>query len=43
MTFKFEILKLGQQMTMDINNIEFIYMSIMDEFHSMIYLLNSNP
>jgi hypothetical protein len=42
MTFKFEILKLGQQMTMDINNFEFIYLPIMDEFHSMISLFNPN-
>jgi hypothetical protein len=33
MTFKFEILILGQQMRMDINNFEFIYLLIMDEFH----------
>jgi len=33
MTFKFEILILGQQMKMDINNFEFIYLPIMDEFH----------
>ncbi len=38
MTFKFEISILGQQMKMDINNFEFIYLSIMDAFHSMIYL-----
>jgi hypothetical protein len=36
MTFKLEILKLGQQMMMDINKFEFIYLSIMDEFDSMI-------
>jgi hypothetical protein len=40
MTFKFEILILGQQMKMDINNFEFIYLPIMDEFHQMIYLFN---
>jgi hypothetical protein len=33
MTFKFEILILGQQMRMDINNFEFIYLPIMDEIH----------
>jgi hypothetical protein len=43
MTFKFEILKLGKQMMMDINNFEFIYLPIMDEFHSNFYLFNSNP
>jgi hypothetical protein len=42
MTFKFEILILGQQMGMDINNFEFIYVPIMDEFHPMIYLFNPN-
>ncbi len=42
MTFKFEILILGQQMRMDINNFEFIYFWIMDEFHPMIYLFNLN-
>jgi len=39
MTFKFEILILRQKMRMDTNNFEFIYLSIMDEFHPMIYLL----
>jgi hypothetical protein len=42
MTFKFEILILGQQMGMDINNSEIIYLSIMDEFHPMICLFNQN-
>jgi hypothetical protein len=42
MTFKFEIIILGQQMGMDINNFEFIYLPIMDEFHPMIYLFNPN-
>jgi hypothetical protein len=42
MTFKFEILIFGQQMRMDINNFEFIYLPTMDEFHPMIYLFNSN-
>jgi len=42
MTFKFEILLLGQQMNMDINNFELIYLLIMDEFHPMIYVFNSN-
>jgi hypothetical protein len=42
MTFKFEILILRQKMKMDINNFEFIYFSIMDEFHPMIYLFNPN-
>jgi len=42
MTFKFEILIFGQQMNMDINNFEFVYLSIMDDFHSMIYLFNPN-
>jgi hypothetical protein len=42
MTFKFEILILGQQMKMDINNVEFIYLSIMDELHPMIHLFNPN-
>jgi hypothetical protein len=41
MTFKFEILIFGEQMKMDINNLKFIYLPIMDEFHPMIYL--SNP
>jgi len=40
MTFKFGILIFGQQMRMDINNFEFIYLPIMDEFHRMIYLFN---
>jgi hypothetical protein len=40
MTFKFEILIFGQQMRMDINNFEFIYLSIMDEFHPILYLFN---
>jgi len=38
MAFKFEILIFGQQMKMDINNYLFIYLPIMDEFHSIIYL-----
>ncbi len=38
MTFKFEILILGQQMKMDI----FIYLPIMDEFHPFICLFNPN-
>jgi hypothetical protein len=42
MTFKFEILKLGQQMKMKTNNFEFISLPIMDEFHPMIHLFNSN-
>jgi hypothetical protein len=42
MTFKFEILILGQQMKMDINNFEFIYLPMMDEFHPFIYLFNPN-
>ncbi len=42
MRFKFEILILGQQMKMDINNFKFIYFPIMDEFHPMIYLSNPN-
>jgi len=29
-------------MKMDINKFEFIYLSIMDEFHSMIYLFTPN-
>jgi hypothetical protein len=29
-------------MKMDINNFEFIYLSIMDAFHLMIYLFNQN-
>jgi hypothetical protein len=41
MTFKSEILIFGQQMKLDINNFEFIYVPIMDEFHPMIYLFNS--
>jgi hypothetical protein len=41
MTFKFEILILGQQMKIDINNLKFIYFTIMDEFHPMIYLFIS--
>jgi hypothetical protein len=42
MAFKFEILKFGKQMGMDINNFEFIYFMIMDEFHPIIYLINPN-
>jgi hypothetical protein len=42
MTFKFEILLLGQQMRMDIIGFEFIYLPNMDEFHPMIYLINLN-
>jgi hypothetical protein len=42
MTLKFEILILEQQMRMDINNFEFIYLPVMDEFHPMIYLFNLN-
>ncbi len=42
MTFKFEILIFGQQLRMDINHFEFIYLPIMDEFHPMIYLFNPN-
>jgi len=38
MTFKFEILILGQQMKMHI----FIYLPIMDEFHPFICLFNPN-
>jgi len=41
MAFKFEILIFGQQMEMDINNFELIYLLIMDEFHPMIYVFNS--
>jgi len=29
-------------MKVDINNFEFIYFPIMDEFHLMIYLFNPN-
>jgi len=39
MTFKFEILKLGQKMKMDINKFSFIYLPIMNEF-SFNYLFN---
>ncbi len=39
MTFKFEILIFRQQMKMDINIFEFIYLLIMDKFHPMNYLL----
>jgi hypothetical protein len=42
MTFKFEILILGQKMKMDVNNFEFIYFPIMDEIHPMVYLFNPN-
>jgi hypothetical protein len=42
MTFKFEVLIRRQQMGMDINNFELIYLPIMDEFHPMIYLFNPN-
>jgi hypothetical protein len=42
MTFKFEIVILGQQMKMDINHFEFIYLPMMDEFHPIIYLFNPN-
>jgi hypothetical protein len=42
MTFKIEILIFEKQMMMDINNFEFIYLLIMDEFHPMIYLFISN-
>jgi hypothetical protein len=37
-----EILMLGRQTKMDINKFEFIYLSIMDEFHPIIYLFNPN-
>ncbi len=40
MAFKFEILIFKQQMRMDINNFEFIYFPIIDEFHPMINLFN---
>jgi hypothetical protein len=40
MIFKFEILILGQQMKMDMNNFLFIYLPIMDEFDPMIDLFN---
>jgi hypothetical protein len=41
MAFKFEILIFEQQLTMDINNFEFIYHPIIDEFHPwwFIYLI----
>jgi hypothetical protein len=42
MTFKFEILIFGQQMKIDINDFELIYLPIMDEFHPMNYLFNPN-
>jgi hypothetical protein len=42
MTFKFEILIFGQEMRMDINKFEFFNLPIMDEFHPMINLFNSN-
>jgi hypothetical protein len=41
-TFKFEILIFGQKMKVDINNLEFIYLPIMDEFHPIICLFNPN-
>jgi len=40
MRFKFEILILGQKMKMNINNFKIIYLTIMDEFLTMIYLFN---
>ncbi len=42
MTFKFEILIFGQQMKMDTNSVEFIYLLMIDEFHPMIHLFNPN-
>jgi hypothetical protein len=42
MTFKFEILILGQQLMMDIYNFEFIYLLIIDEFHLILYYFNLN-
>jgi hypothetical protein len=40
MTFKFEILILGQQMKMDISDYLFIYFTIMNEFDQLfIYLI----
>jgi hypothetical protein len=42
MAFKFEILIFGQQIRMDINNFEFIYLLIMDGFYPMIYLFHPN-
>jgi hypothetical protein len=39
MRFKFEILIFGQQMRMDINDFEFIYLPIMNEFLLMICLI----
>jgi len=42
MTLKFEILIFGQQMKMDMNNFEFIYLPIMDEFRPMIDLFYPN-
>jgi len=40
MTFKFEISIIEQEMKMNINIFEFIYLPIMDEFHTIIYLFN---
>jgi hypothetical protein len=40
MTFKFEILIFEQQMKMDTNKLNFIYLPTMDEFHPMVYLFN---
>jgi hypothetical protein len=42
MKIKFGILIFEQQMRMDINNFEYIYFPIMDEFHPMVYLFNPN-
>jgi hypothetical protein len=42
MSFKFETLLFEQQMRMDMNYFQFIYLPNMDKFHPMIYLLNSN-
>jgi hypothetical protein len=42
MAFKFEISILEQQMRMDINNFELVYLLIMDDCHPMIYLFNPN-
>jgi hypothetical protein len=42
MVFRFAITIFGKQIGMHINQFEFIFLSIMDEFHPIIYLFNPN-
>jgi hypothetical protein len=42
MVFTFAVSILGQQIGMHVNQFEFNFLSIMDEFHPIIYLFDPN-